>query len=128
MWFDRALNAAWSEGFEPAITAAGYKPMRIDLREHVNKICDEIIAEIRRSRFVVADYTGYRGGVYYETGYAKGRGIEVISTCRKDQFEQLHFDVRQFDCISWETPADLARQLQTRIEAVIGDGPFKRAP
>jgi hypothetical protein len=27
----------------------------------VNKICDEIIAEIRQSKFLVADFTGHRG-------------------------------------------------------------------
>ena len=46
--------------------------MRIDRHEHVNKIDDEIIAEIRRARFVVADFThgdtGGRGSVYYEAG------------------------------------------------------------
>jgi hypothetical protein len=125
MWFDPSLNRAWSDGFQKGISAAGYKSLRIDNKEHANKICDEIISEIRRSRFVVADYTGHRGGVYYEAGYAAGRNLPVILTCRKDQIDELHFDIRQYNCIDWETPEELARRLQVRIEAVIGDGPFK---
>lgn len=37
-------------------------------KEHANKIDDEIIAEIRRSAFLVADFTGQRQNVYFETG------------------------------------------------------------
>jgi hypothetical protein len=127
MWFDETTEDAWTNGLKKGIEDAGYEARRIDMTEHVNKICDEIIAEIRRSRFVVADYTGHRGGVYYEAGFAYGLGLTVIPTCRKDQFDKLHFDVRQYNCIDWETPAELRERLQVRIEAVIGDGPRKPA-
>jgi hypothetical protein len=99
--------------------------LRIDAKQHINKICDEIIAEIKRSLFVVADYTGHRGGVYYEAGYAAGRGLRVIPTCKKDEMGKLHFDIRQYNCIDWETPDELAERLQARIEALFGDGPLK---
>ena len=66
MWFDDSLKEAWEEGIKRGIEDAGYEAVRIDQQEHVNKIDDEIIAEIRRSRFVVADFTqgekGARGG------------------------------------------------------------------
>jgi nucleoside 2-deoxyribosyltransferase len=126
MWFDDTTAEAWEYGLRKGITDAGYQPIRIDKTEHVNKICDEIVAQIRRSRFVVADYTGHRAGVYYEAGYAAGREIPVIPTCRKNEIDKLHFDVRQFNCIDWQTPAELAERLKARIEAHIGDGPFKR--
>jgi hypothetical protein len=125
MWFDDSTEEAWQQGLQKGITDAGYRPFRIDMKEHANKICDEIIAEIRRSRFVVADYTGHRGGVYYEAGFAAGRGLPVIPTCRKDEIGKLHFDVRQYNCIDWQTPDELARRLKVRIEAILGDGPRK---
>jgi nucleoside 2-deoxyribosyltransferase len=125
MWFDDSTLPAWNDGLQKGISAAGFQPLRINMKEHVNKICDEIIAEIRRSRFVVADYTGQRGGVYYEAGFASGLGLPVILTCRKDEMEKLHFDIRQYNCIDWQAPDELARRLQVRIEAVIGDGPLK---
>jgi nucleoside 2-deoxyribosyltransferase len=126
MWFHDDMSAAWRDGLQKGISAAGYKPLRIDNKEHANKVCDEIISEIRRSRFLVADYTGHRGGVYYEAGYAAGRGLPVILTCRKDAMTDLHFDIRQYNCIDWQSPAELARRLEVRIEAILGDGPFKR--
>ena len=48
MWFDDSTYSAWAEGIEPGIDDAGYEAVRIDEQEHVNKIDDEIIAEIRR--------------------------------------------------------------------------------
>ncbi len=125
MWFDPDLDDVWTAGLQRGISQAGYKPLRIDTKEHANKICDEIISEIRRSRFLVADYSGHRGGVYYEAGYAAGRNLPVISTCKRSDMSDLHFDIRQYNCIDWETPDELARRLKVRIEAVIGDGPLK---
>lgn len=125
MWFSEDLREAYDKGFAKAIWAAGYDPVRIDRIEHADKIDDAIVAEIRRSRFVVTDFTGHRGGVYFEAGFALGLGIPVIWTCRKDDFAGLHFDIRQYNCIDWEDVQDLALRLQVRIEALLGEGPNK---
>jgi hypothetical protein len=86
-----------------------FSALRIDKKQHNNDITDEIIAEIKISRFVIADLTGYRGGVYYEAGYARGLGREVILTCRHDwfagkpdEYKRIHFDVDHFPVIKWE--------------------------
>lgn len=138
MWFDDSTLAAYDQGVEPAVRDASYEPVRIDRREHSNKIDDEIISEIRRSRFVIADFTCGtvlsedrkvaipRGGVYYETGFAQGLDLPVIWTCREDQIDQVHFDTRQFNHILWTEPRDLREKLRNRIGAVIGDGPPQR--
>lgn len=119
MCFEPSLEAAWKEGFKKAIEETGYKPVRIDLQEHNEKICDIIIAEIRKSRFLVADFTGHRGGVYYEAGFAKGLGMEVIWTCREIDLENAHFDTRQYNHIVWKDEKDLWEKLKRRIEATI---------
>ena len=127
MWFGDEMNAAYEQGIEPAIREAGYRPMRIDRKPDLNKIDDEIIAEIRRSRFLVSDFThgkkGPRGGVYFEAGFAHGLNIPVIFTCRNDMVDQLHFDTRQYAHIVWETPEELRSELLNRIRARIGEGP-----
>ncbi len=131
MWFDLSMNDAYENGIRPAIIDSGYDAMRIDGKVHNNKIDDEIIAEIRRSRFMVADFTqggsGARGGVYYEAGFAHGLNMPVIFCCRKDVIEQVHFDTRQYNHIVWETPQELRDALAKRISATIGDGPNKRS-
>ncbi len=127
MWFDESMNEVYEKGIRPAIEEVGYSPSRIDRQEFIGKIDDEIIAEIRRSRFLVADAThgdgGARGGVYYEAGFAHGLGLPVIFTCRNDMIDKVHFDTRQFNHIVWENPDDLREQLSNRIGSVLGDGP-----
>ena len=131
MWFDPSMDPLWENGIEPAIRDAGYEAVRIDKKNFNNKIDDEIIAQIRRSRFLVADFSqgndGPRGGVYFEAGFAQGLNIPVIFTCRKKDFDIVHFDTRQFNHIVWENPEELKRRLQQRISATIGDGPLYKA-
>jgi hypothetical protein len=124
MAFDQRLREAWDRGFDPAIRAAGFNPLRLNNKDYVGGISDQIIAEIRRSRFVVADYTDQVNGVYFEAGFALGLGLTVIPTCRADQFDKLHFDIRHLNTLKWSAPSDLAENLARRIRAVIGTGPF----
>ena len=128
MWFNPSMDRAYEEGIRPAIESAGYKPLRIDRKEDLlDKIDDAIIAEIRRSRLVVADFThgdsGARSGVYYEAGFARGLGIPVIFLCKEDRMDELHFDTRQFHHIAWSSPEELRERLRNRILASLGEGP-----
>lgn len=125
MWFHDDLKPAYTEGMEPAIRASQYEPIRIDGVEHLEGITDRIMAEIRESRFVVADVTGARYGVYYEAGFATGLGIPVIYCCRKGNETDMHFDTKHLSHIIWETPEDLAERLENRIVATIGRGPLE---
>ena len=125
MWFNQDLKDAYTKGLEPGVANAGYEPLRIDHLEHINKIDDEIIRQINSSKFLVADFTGHRGGVYFEAGYAMGLGIPVFWTCRETDLSKLHFDIRQFNCIDWKNPEELSTRLSKRLEAVLGAGPKK---
>lgn len=126
MWFNDEVKAIWTDAIEPSIKAAGYAPIRIDGVEHNNKIDDEILSNIRRSRFVVADFTGQRGGVYFEAGFALGLGRQVIWTVREDALDDIHFDNRQYNFIVWKNDdlGEFAKRLRLRIEATVGRGPL----
>lgn len=136
MWLHDTTEEVYRVGIKPAIEDAKYHSFRITQKEHNNKIDDEIIGEIMRSRFVVADFShgddGVRGSVYFEAGFAQGLGLEVIRLCRKDQLDTLAFLTRQYSHIIWETPADLKDQLYKRILAIpsLRQGPvsFEKAP
>lgn len=126
MWFAPEMLDAWEAGIKPALQATGYRPVRLDMEEHNEKVDDRIIAEIRRSGLVVADFSGDRSNVYFEAGFALGLGIPVIWTCRAQDVEKLHFDTRQYNYIAWSNPADLRAKLQLRIEATIPTHPAAR--
>ena len=51
MWFDPSTDDALAEWISNLVGAAGYQAFRIDRSHHANRIDDEIIAQIRRSRF-----------------------------------------------------------------------------
>jgi nucleoside 2-deoxyribosyltransferase len=124
MWFADELLPIYESAIAPAVEAWGYIPVRIDRRQHNNKIDDEIVSEIKRSRFVIADFScgsdGARGGVYYEAGLAAGLGKPVIFTVRALDLNRVHFDTRQFNHIVWEKPEDLRIGLENRIGATMG--------
>jgi hypothetical protein len=124
MSFNPEFENVWTDGFEPAIRAAGYRPFRIDRKDYIGGITDEIIFEIRRSRFVVADYTEQVKGVYFEAGFGLGLGLPVIPTCRADEIDKLHFDIRHLNTLPWNGPDDLSTSLGRRIVAILGAGPF----
>ena len=119
MSFDKSLDAAWTDGLKLAIEDCGYAALRVDAKEHNEKICDVIVAEIRKSKFLVADFSLHRNGVYFEAGMMMGLGRPVIFTCRKDELPKAHFDTRQYNHIEWETPAELRERLKRRIQATI---------
>jgi len=121
MWFDPTMKVFYEKGIKPAVEENGYTPIRIDLEEFNNKICDELIAEIKRSKFLIADFSGLRSGVFFEAGFAKGLGREVIFTVRETDVEKLkeHFDTRQYNHIVYDSPEALRKKLYNRIGATI---------
>lgn len=120
MSFDDSLAMAYDEAIGPAVRDAGYTPLILSRIEHADQVDDRILLELNRSRFVVADFTQHRQSVYFEAGYAVGRGIPVIWTCRADHYEDAHFDTRQYNHIVWTTEAELRTRLYNRIKVVVG--------
>jgi nucleoside 2-deoxyribosyltransferase len=114
------LKPVWGGAIKPAIEKAGYTAYRIDEQAHSDNIIFKIMAEIRNSRFVVADVTEQRNGVYFEAGYALGLGLPVIWSVRKDDASNVHFDTAQYNQIRWESAPDLEEAMFNYICAIIG--------
>lgn len=122
MSFAAELKPAWESGIRPALRRAGFSPYRVDAELHVERIDTKIIAEVKNSRFLVADVTLQRPGVYFEAGYALGLGLPVFWSVRKDDLKNVHFDTRQYNHIVWETEQQLEEQLHLFVTAIIGKG------
>ena len=134
MWFADEINGVYDKAIKIAVEETEYTPLPINKKQHNNDINDEIIAEIKRSKFMIADLTGYRGGVYWEAGFAKGLGKEVIFTCRKDWHEPkkekegnkiiqegVHFDLNHRNIILWTDDKldEFKKTLIQRIRATV---------
>ena len=122
MWFDPSMDSAWTDGIRPALESARYMPYRVDNDlSNLGRIDAKIEVEIKRSRFLVADVTGGRQGVYYEAGYAMGLGLPVIWSVRSDHEHHMHFDTKQYKHVIWDTPEYLAKELEALVLAAIGE-------
>ena len=133
MWFNEELNRVYEKCIVPACHEAGYEPVRVDRENYNGDITDRIISRIRTTAFTIADMSGYRGGVYYEAGFARGLGKEVILTCMEEWFDgnpkenkKVHFDINHLNIIVWK-PNELElfkADLADRIVATMGKGSF----
>jgi hypothetical protein len=124
MWFNESTTLLFTSAIQPAVEAAGFVAKRIDQHPHNNRIDDEIMKMISVSRFIVADFTGQRGSVYFEAGFAVALGLPVIWLCRRDQLNDVHFDTRQYNFLTWtDNELESCRsRLFERIETTIGRG------
>ena len=82
---------------------------RIDLREGDYEISAEIMAELDKADLIIADFTLNSKNVYFELGYARGRGKRLIQTARKDT--TLEFDVRNWRTLFYRNATELEHKL-----------------
>ncbi len=130
MWFTPEMDDVWI-AIKKAVECAGYKPVRVDLEKFDGLIDDKIAADIRHSKFVIADLThgidGHRGSVYYEAGFARGLSKYVIQTVRKDHLDPktldfgIAFDLNHYPVITWSSECldefrdDLLNRIRSRF-------------
>src|SRR5271157_1039613 len=130
MWFADEMTPIYRQGIQPAIEDVGYHAVRVDGVEHVGKIDDLIIAGIRESRFVVADFTGHRGGVYFEAGFALGLGCRSSGRAAKTTSRistSTSASTTTLNCIDWDDANGLQSRLINRIRASVGSGGSSRS-
>ncbi len=125
MWFNDEVLPVFNDALAPAIEKAGYKPFKINDKPPVDRVDAEIEKAIKASRFMVADLSKHRPSVYFEAGYARSQGIPVFFTCREEDFDELHFDIRQFHCFKWspDNPGKIVDELNKMIVRECGRGP-----
>lgn len=120
MSFSDEMKSIWENAIKPAIVKSGYKPYRIDAEPHNERIDVKIMAEIKNSRFIVADFTENKHGVYFEAGYALGLNIPVIWCIKESDLKKVHFDTRQYNHIPWKDETDLREKLYYFICVIVG--------
>ncbi len=129
MSFNQNLDRLFDAGIYPGALDAGYEAKRVDREKFNELIDDKIISMIRQSRFIIADYTEQRGGIYFESGYAMGYGLPVIYLCNDEvDPKELHFDINHYPIItwSWDDLAALKGKITDRILATVKMGPYSQ--
>ena len=118
MWFDSKMTPA-RDSIKKAIKSAHFEHQVIDEKHFNEQIPAEILEEIKNSSFIVADLTGQRNGVYFEAGFALGNNIPVIFSCKQDELDKVHFDIKQYNIVLWNNEEELFEKLKDRINGTI---------
>jgi hypothetical protein len=123
MSFSEEHSPIYIEGIRPAVVEAGYRPVWMKDVLTNQDTNYQMIVEIRKAQFLIADFTGLKAGVYFEAGFALGLGRDVFWTTKADDLGKIHFDTNHYQHIVWTTYNDLKLKLSEKVVALLGYGP-----
>ena len=91
----------------------------MDLVEGDFEISQQIMEEIDAAQIGLADFTLSPNNVYFELGYARGKGKRIIQTARKDT--GLEFDVRNWRTVFYRNATELQEKLVAEFRSAYAD-------
>jgi hypothetical protein len=94
-----------------------FEAERTDESPSRERIVPRIETGIRNSAFVIADVSDLTPNVFYELGFAKGLGKQVIVTAKKGT--PLPFDIGDVPAIFWEIQEDLKEGLRKCLHGLV---------
>lgn len=90
--------------------------VRIDLCEGDYEISQEVMSQLDAADVVLCDFTLSPRNVYFEAGYARGRGKTIIQTARART--DLEFDVRNWRTLFYKNATELEESLVRAFDAL----------
>ncbi len=78
------------------------------------RITETILEMIQTAKLVVADLTNERPNVYFELGYARGKGKKVITLLKRGS--KAHFDVTGWNYMEYIDSRPLEEDLVDRFK------------
>ena len=95
-----------------------FEAERTDESTSLERIIPRVETGIRKSAFVIADVSDLSPNVFYEVGYARALGKDVIVTAREGT--RLPFDVGDIPTVFWEIQEDLKAGLRKCVAGLVG--------
>jgi hypothetical protein len=115
MPFAEELEDLYVYGIRGAAEKTGYVCLRADEIEHNSDIIDQILYNIQNATIVIAETTEKNPNVFYEIGFAHGKGQEVILITKKGS--DIPFDLKSKNHIFYDNIHDLEEKLVKRLES-----------
>ncbi len=92
---------------------------RIDLAEGDYEISQGVMDAIDSADIILADFTLGSRNVYFELGYARGKGKRIIQTARTDAPRE--FDVRNWKTVLYRNATELEEKLKPALQSAYAD-------
>ena len=124
---DEAYIKHCDDTYKPAIEKADLYPYRVDEHYDPQKLkIQQIWEEIKSSDVCLAEISENNPNVWYEYGFADGRGIPVVLICEDGKRNKLPFDVNQRDVYFYKTGSqgdwvELQKEITRRLEIASQD-------
>lgn len=123
--FDKGkYDKRFRDVFEPAITAAGLEPYRVDRDPGVSIPIDEIEKGLRDAPVCFAEITTDNPNVWFELGFAIAEGKDICMICSDERKTPFPFDVQHRSIIKYaiESPSDfgmLSNSISERLSYIM---------
>ena len=107
--------ALWNTytNIKQAAATVGYRAERVDFILGSNSIDNKIYQNIEKAELIIADLTLERPNCYFEVGYAKALGKNLIFMSKNGT--KIHFDVEHYDHITYDTEFEMFNSLQNKL-------------
>ncbi len=125
--FDKEYNQLYQEIYKPAIEdGTGIVAYRVNEDPEVTILIDSIEQHIKNSVICFADITENNPNVWYELGYARACGKNVVIVCNRKR-DKLPFDISHLATIFYQnnSPSDfieLKKKITEKIKALYKKG------
>ena len=107
------------DSIKEACSRCGINAERVDEPPTSERITDRVLESIRRAEYVIVDLTNSKPNVFYEAGYAQGRGKTPIYIAREGT--NLEFDLKDYPVIFFRNMKQLKEKLEKRLRGLSGN-------
>ena len=122
MQYTSPYNELYNEVIKKICKEYKINPIRTDERYGTGFIIADIVNDIKRSNFIIADISQDNPNVFYEVGYAHAIGKQVILIAEKER--KLPFDISPFRTLFYENSISgktkIEEGLRKNFQAILG--------
>ena len=126
--FKEPFNSIYKNILAPALTEAGYAPVRVDDVHGTGSIMEDIVSLIHKSMLLIVDLTELNPNVMYELGMAHMLGKPTILMCQTDKeghfTSKPPFDIQMLRILGYKP--DQLTEFTEEIRTTLGETTRRR--
>lgn len=84
-----------------------------------NQITPSVETWLQKAAIVICDFTGCRGNVYYEFGYTRASGTDMICICHRSEIDNLPSHIKGYQMVPFSTLEELEKELLPKLSILL---------